>query len=175
MQLCEGSTFIGIPNGMKLCHPLKYSKSLASTQIQLISWSYVSTGEILAFCPYFQFVKQVYFILLHYGWKYFHAFSYPYNPPTQEISSFHVSNMFLEFSQVSGQKLWKLAQGARVNGLSSSLVSMGYLTILNTLPNFSSIGHSNKALPLQNFREGRNLHWIMCQILNCGIMILGWN
>jgi len=72
----------------------------------------------------------------------------------------------------SGQKLWKIAQGARVNGLSWYLVSMGYLTMLNTLPNCSSIGLSNKALPLQNFREGRNLHWIMCQILNCGIMIL---
>ena len=61
-----------------------------------------------------------------------------------------------------------------MNGLSLSLVSMGYLPMLNTLPNCSSIGLSNKALPLQNFREGRNLHWIMCQILNCGIMILGW-
>ena len=66
----------------------------------------------------------------------------------------------------SGQKLWKIAQGARVNGLSSSLVSMGYLTMLNTLPNCSSIGIRNKALPLQNFREGRNLHWIM--FLNLG-------
>ena len=75
----------------------------------------------------------------------------------------------------SGQKLWNIAQGARVNGLSSSLVSMGYLTMLNTLPNFSSIGLINKALPLQNFRKCRNLHWIMCQILNFGIMVLGCN
>ena len=66
----------------------------------------------------------------------------------------------------SGQKLWKIGQGAKMNGLSSSLVSMGYLTMLNTLPNCSSIGLSNKALPLQNFREGRNLHWIMCQIFD---------
>ena len=67
MQLCEGSTFIEFPNGMKLFHPLKYLKSLASTQIQFISLNYVSTGAILVFCPNFQFVKQVYFILLHYG------------------------------------------------------------------------------------------------------------
>ena len=70
---------------MKLFHPLKYPKSLASTQIQFISLNYVSTGAILGFCPNFQFVKQVYFILLHYGWKYLQAFSYPYNPPTQEF------------------------------------------------------------------------------------------
>ena len=52
---------------MKLFHPLKYLKSLSSTQIQFISLNYVSTGAILVFCPNFQFVKQVYFILLHYG------------------------------------------------------------------------------------------------------------
>ena len=50
-----------------------------------------------------------------------------------------------------------------------------YLTMLNTLPNCSSIGLSNKALPLQNFREGRNLHWIMCQIFELRNMRLGWN
>ena len=51
-----------------------------------------------------------------------------------------------------------------MNGLISYLASMGYLSMLKTLPNFSSIGLSNKALPLQNFREGRDLHWIMCPI-----------
>ena len=66
-QVCEGSTFIVFQNGMKLFHPLKYLKSLASTQIQVISLNYVSTGAILGFCPIFQFVKQVHFILLHYG------------------------------------------------------------------------------------------------------------
>ena len=97
---------------MKLFHPLKYLKSLSSTQIQFISLNYVSTGAILGFCAIFQFVKQVYFILLHYGWKYCQAFSYPYNPPTQEIGSFHVANIFLEFSQVPGQKwcLWNKYQ-----------------------------------------------------------------
>ena len=49
----------------------------------------------------------------------------------------------------SGQKLWKIAQGARMNGLSSSLVSMGDLSILITLPICSSNGIKNKALPLQ--------------------------
>ena len=68
----------------------------------------------------------------------------------------------------SGQKLWKTAQGARKKGLSSSLVSIGDLPILIILPIFISNGIRNKALPLQNFREGRNLHWIMCQILNWG-------
>ena len=51
-----------------------------------------------------------------------------------------------------------------MNGLSSSLVSLGDLSRLITLPNCSSIGIRNKALPLQNLREGRNLHWILCPI-----------
>ena len=108
MQLCEGSTFIEFPNGMKLFHLLKYSKSLASTQIQFISLNYVSTWAILVFCPIFQFVKQVHFILLHYGWKYSQVFSYPYNLPTQNCGSFHLSIFLEEFSQVSGQRgcLW---------------------------------------------------------------------
>ena len=75
----------------------------------------------------------------------------------------------------SGQKLWKIAQGARVNILSSSLVYMGYLTMLNTLPNCRTIGLSNKALPLQNFKEGRNLHWIMCQNFKLWNMRQEWN
>ena len=46
----------------------------------------------------------------------------------------------------SGQKLWKIAQGARMIRLSSSFVSMGDLSILITLPNFSS-----KKLGLKHF------------------------
>ena len=65
----------------------------------------------------------------------------------------------------------KNAQGARMTGLSSSLVFIGDLLILNTLPNCSSIGIRNKALPLKNFREGRNLHWIMCPIFDLWNMI----
>ena len=57
----------------------------------------------------------------------------------------------------SGQKLWKIAQGARMTGLSSSLVSLGDLSILITLPNGSSNGISNKALPLQKFQTGQKL------------------
>ena len=60
-----------------------------------------------------------------------------------------------------------------MKGLSSSLVSMGYLSMLITLPNCSSIGIRNKALPLQNFREGRNLHWIMCS--NYDLWSMGWD
>ena len=67
----------------------------------------------------------------------------------------------------SVQKLWKIAQGARMNGLSSSLVSMGDLSRLITLRNCSSKGIRDKALPLQNFREGRNLHWIIAKFLIC--------
>ena len=100
MQLCEGSTFIEFPNGMKLFHPLKYLKPLASTQIQFISLNYVSTGANLGFCPIFQFVKQVHFILLHYGWKYSQVFSYPYNLPTQDCGSFHLAICPEDFSEV---------------------------------------------------------------------------
>ena len=75
----------------------------------------------------------------------------------------------------SGQKLWKIAQGAKMNGLSSSLVFMCDLWRLITLPNCSSIVIRNKALPLQNFREGRNLHWIMCQNFELWNMEQGWN
>ena len=92
---------------MKLFHLLKYHKSLAFTQIQLISLIYVSTGAILVFCPNFQFVKQVYFILLHYGGKYAQAFFYPYNPPRPNFGSFHVANILLDFSEVSVQ-MWCL-------------------------------------------------------------------
>ena len=59
-----------------------------------------------------------------------------------------------------------------MNGLSSYLASMGYLSMLITLPNCSSIEIRNKALPLQNFREGRNLHWIMCSNYDLWSMIL---
>ena len=104
MQLCEGSTFIEFPNGMKLVHTLKYLKSLVSTQIQVISLNYVSTGAILGFCPIFQFLKQVYFILLHYGLKYSQVLSYPYNLSPQDFGSFHIAICPKDFSEVFGQK-----------------------------------------------------------------------
>ena len=67
----------------------------------------MSTGAILGFCPIFQFVKQVHFILLHYGWKYFQAFACPYNLSPTNFGSFHVANIFVDFSKVSGQ-IWCL-------------------------------------------------------------------
>ena len=57
----------------------------------------------------------------------------------------------------SGRKLWKIAQGARINGLSSYLVSMGALSILITLPICSSKEIRKKALPLQKCQRRQKL------------------
>ena len=38
-QVCEGSTFIVFPNGMKLFHPLKYLKSLPPPKFSSFHWT----------------------------------------------------------------------------------------------------------------------------------------
>ena len=107
-QLCEGSTFIEFPNGMKLFHPLRNLKSLDPNQIHFLSMNYVSTGAILGLCQNFQFVKQVYFIVLHFGWNFFQTFSYPYDPSPQGFGSSQLAMCLEEFSEFSRQRrcLW---------------------------------------------------------------------
>ena len=70
-KLCEGRASYAYPNELQFCMVPHIIISYPSTKVELMSCLHVSSCSILCFCPKFQFVKQVYFILLHYGSQFF--------------------------------------------------------------------------------------------------------
>ena len=67
-DVCEASTILDCPFGMKFLQHHYMSKSSWFTKFQSHPIIYVSTGPNLWFWQYFQVVKQVHFILLQKSW-----------------------------------------------------------------------------------------------------------
>ena len=88
---------------MKFIQCLHMPKLSPSSKLQLNQNIYVSPASNLSFWSDFQFVKQLYFILLHLGWKLSRAFSHTYELPSPKFGSIYYTISPVQFFQVSVQ------------------------------------------------------------------------